>query len=315
MGGAPGNMGGMYAPWAQKSWSARSFASRGPRSRAGADRRRWWPRRHRRTWDARGGMGAHRATRCPQDDRGGSPPRQHAHRPRYRLPDIGKKSSTDDQRVTAIAAWERCAVGPPLLPLRRRRFRSGRQGAPSWCLDAPARVRTKPTAELLVPPWGVCGRLRPIRDVINRALPERRQMSHERTMKRRGQGERHPLPTPRRKWMAQLDLGRSDGKRVRRSLYAPTRREQESAQAGLPRTLRPPQRAMGRSPGGFNSNRRHHDAVPPVVDVAYALCRGRPERVYRWPAATVRSEVGRFGGPAHPRGPMHRPHWQWLHRP
>lgn len=44
-------------------------------------------------------------------------------------------------------------------------------------------------------------------------------------MKRRGQGEGTLYQRPDGKWMAQLDLGWRDGKRVRRSLYAPTRRE------------------------------------------------------------------------------------------
>ena len=44
-------------------------------------------------------------------------------------------------------------------------------------------------------------------------------------MKRRGQGEGTLYQRPDGKWMAQLDLGWRDGKRVRRSLYAPIRRE------------------------------------------------------------------------------------------
>ena len=43
--------------------------------------------------------------------------------------------------------------------------------------------------------------------------------------KRRGQGEGTLYQRPDGKWMAQLDLGWRDGKRVRRSLYAQTRRE------------------------------------------------------------------------------------------
>jgi integrase len=44
-------------------------------------------------------------------------------------------------------------------------------------------------------------------------------------MKRRGQGEGTLYQRPDAKWMAQLDLGWRDGKRVRRSLHGPTRRE------------------------------------------------------------------------------------------
>ena len=44
-------------------------------------------------------------------------------------------------------------------------------------------------------------------------------------MKRRGQGEGTLYQRPDGKWMAQLDLGWRDGKRVRRSLYGATRRD------------------------------------------------------------------------------------------